>query len=235
MGYLQTIEPYYFGSVYPSILDTDTSLWLKGDNPLNTNSRWFDASPNNHILTGNATLTDNVLNGQKGYVFNGSSNYFDGGDILDIGTNSRTTYLIGRNVGANGSYFAKSLYGPGVYRWMLWRDNGVVYSNYLPYSISHTILNQFEKYKTIWDRNNNIFTHYWNDSLKGNVTNITGVYQNPYNFLIGAYNNASGTTPPISGYYLNGTICEIIFFDRLLTTDENTYVNEYLTTKYGTL
>ena len=124
MNQLQMINRMLWGGApsFPAWLATDTSLWLKGDNPLNTNTRWYDASPNNHILTGTATLTDNVLNGQKGYVFNGSSNYFDGGDILDIGLNSRTMIVVGKIITGTGTFYAKSLQGGVPLRYAFLKD-----------------------------------------------------------------------------------------------------------------
>lgn len=225
-------------SVVNSFLETDTSLWLKGDNPLNTNVRWFDSSPNNHILNGTATLTDNVLNGQKGYVFNGISNYFDGGDILDIGLNSRTMIIVSKIIGNNGSLFSKSLAGINYNRYAEVRDGGIYYSVAIttnPYDSNNyaDVSTLFCKRISVVDNLINLHYSYLNSEYKGYSSFGTGNSISNYNFLIGAYNNSIGTIPPQSGLYLNGTICEIIFLDRLLTTEEDTEINTYLNTKYG--
>lgn len=219
---------------YPSFLDTDTSLWLKGDNPLNTNIRWYDASPNNHVLNGTATLTDSVLNGQKGYVFNGSSDYFDGGDILDFGTNNRTMITIGSINSYNGCFFSKSIAQSLNNRWTLIKINGCISAYVDVPCIYYSSSNSFMNHKIIQDRSSNL-SYYVNGILKGHNSASQTDFQTSYKFLVGAYNNTSGTVPPLAGYYLNGTICEIIFFDRLLTTAETTQLNAYLTLKYGTL
>jgi PKD repeat protein len=51
--------------------------------------------------------------------------------------------------------------------------------------------------------------------------------------LIGAYNNSSGTTPPLSGYFLNGAIAEIIFYDTILNDSLRNLIEIYLRNKYA--
>jgi len=230
-------------SVVTSFLETDTSLWLKADNPLNTNVRWFDSSPNNHILTGTATLTDNVLNGQKGYTFNGISDFFDGGDILDIGLNSRRSIVIAQSNTRYGVLFGKSLWGDigGRYQmlydlnwgngfYMMFQD-GIIYKS-MQTEIS--LVPNFHKHESILNRDVDFANMTINNVERSYAPMVDAFnFQTPFNFLVGAANNIAGSTPPQAGYYLNGTICEIIFFDRNLTTDENIELDAYLLTKYG--
>jgi len=221
---------------FPPFLETDTSLWLKADNPLNTNTRWYDASPNNHVLTGTATLTNNVLNGKKGYIFNGTTNYFDGGDILDIGTNEMTLIVIAKTNNATGTFFAKSRYGAGASTFYLVKLFGEIYSAINEAFVKHNNTStNFLKLKTVRKKNDdeNKHYHYLNDVLKGSINIGLSDVSNSYNFIIGAFNSNTGGITPNLNYYLDGTICEIIRFDRLLTTAENTEINAYLNTKYG--
>lgn len=242
MNQLQMINRMLLGSKLS--LETDTSLWLKADNPLNTNIRWYDASPNNHVLNGTATLTDNVLNGQKGYVFNGSSDYFDGGDILDFGANSRTIYVIAKNNINATTLICKhnvNISVPGGYLLIQYNGMQFIYNDGASYKLNVISVrtNQFNKITVINDRSANTNTLQVSPSVGiwpiYPTVSINGSYNmnSSCNFLIGATGkNPDGGIPP-SAYFLNGTICEIIFFDRLLTTAENTEINAYLSTKYG--
>jgi PKD repeat protein len=53
-----------------------------------------------------------------------------------------------------------------------------------------------------------------------------------YDFLIGAYNNSTGSVPPVSELFLNGYICEIIIYDKPLNNIETYLVENYLRYRY---
>lgn len=238
MGYKGRVLRYY-GSP-KTILDTETSLWLKGDNPNNTNIRWYDASPNNYVLNGTATLTANVLNGQKGYDFNGSTNFFVGGDILDIGLKSRTIYAISKCRVLN-SYFGvitkatADVYSEGgwVHRGTLGAWNTVVQANNVNLITPNIAFqnNTFIKTRGIIDRTNSLLKCKYlttENTLAFNYPSIN--FNTSAKLVIGGLINSSNT---IVQNFLNGIICEIIVIDRLLTTEEDTYIQTYLNTKYG--
>ena len=80
-------------------------------------------------------------------------------------------------------------------------------------------------------------------------TNFTGsgyINQRSYTFLgdsqatttinyLGAawMANGDGTAPSEAHYFWNGTIAEVVFFNRKLTTDERAMMNHYLSKKWG--
>ncbi len=228
--------------ITPSFLLTDTSLWLKGDNPNNTDIRWYDSSPNDYILNGTATLTDNVLNSQKGYVFNGSSDFFNGGDILDHRRSDKTIYVIA-NFTKDGAVIAKSSIMGIDNRWGLGKFGNIASAYHDDTStptISTTIsLNTFHKIKEVVGRNkttpNHTFTLDGNTPISKTVISANNWDMNSnLPLLIGAYGDFSSTPlPPYSLWYHGGSICEIIILDRLLTTDESIEMDIYLNTKYG--
>lgn len=219
-------------------------LWLDGDNPLNTNSRWYDKSPNNYVISQSTavnqpTLTANLKNGHAGYVFDGTNDYFDGGNILNLGTNSNTIYIVFNMKVSNGAILSKSLYGPANSRYSVWDQSNIAFLYYENKSRDTPVFGQLNVYKIIAIINNrstntnNLYTY--GGTADNNTAPISGIYNmtSTFNFLIGAYNNSSGGIPPQPGHYLNGNINEIIFYNRLLTTAETTTVENYLRNKYA--
>ena len=79
-------------------------LWLRADNVELTDgkvSRWYDLSPNQYEIVqtnvaARPTVTENALNGQPALTFNGTSTFLTGGDILDLGTDSWTWFVVGQ-------------------------------------------------------------------------------------------------------------------------------------------
>ena len=85
-------------------------LWLRADSVELTDgkvSRWYDLSPNQYeIVQTNAAarpaVSADALNGLPAVLFNGSSDYLTGGDILDLGTDGWTWFVIGQYSNGNG-------------------------------------------------------------------------------------------------------------------------------------
>ncbi|HON18345.1 MAG TPA: PKD domain-containing protein, partial [Salinivirgaceae bacterium] len=223
------------------------ALWLSADSVLISHGKvvqWYDLSPN-HFLIQQPTATnqpqkvENGLNGRPVIRFNGTNTYLDGGDILDLGTNSHTVFLIGSRNSANGVFFAKSLSGAVSGRYALLHETNNFYFLYQDNISREIYTNQFQigrfyLIQAINNRDDAKNQLLLNSELIGEK-NINEFYEfnTDYRFLIGAYNNSTGGLPPNSNLYLNGDIAEIIIYNRLLTEQESDQIKQYLALKYG--
>ena len=220
-------------------------LWLRADSVQLTDgkvSRWYDLSPNNYVIrqtSANArpTISDSAINNYPSLQFNGSSIYLTGGDILDLGNDSWTWFVIGKtNANAwNRPYLTKTLYGPEVGRYSLSSRNLMyITTNNIEYNVSipTSAIQTSEWHMLVWENNkttlkNNI---YINGMLQGSSSFPSYNMQNSRSFLIGAYNGSNGSTPQ-TDFYLNGEIAEIIAFNNIDNTIQAS-VYHYLAERY---
>ena len=185
-------------------------LWLRADSVELTDgkvSRWFDQSPNKYeIVQPNAaarpTVTENALNGHPALTFNGTSNYLIGGDILDLGTDSWTWFVVINN-------YAKNSYVDGKSRAGGYPSKYAQSTSFFIY----TDANNQEKRNTFTLSNSSCILCWVNDksALKNifyaNGNNVSEVaiantdMQSSFEFRVGTIEN--------SGYY-KGQIAEII-------------------------
>lgn len=242
-------EPYFFrqttnGNLSISSYD-NLQLWLRADSVELTNnkvSRWYDLSNNNHLIqqtNANASPTINVtaINNKPTIQFNGSSSYLTGGNILNLGYNSWTWFVIGKNnINENNRpYFAKSLYGSEVGRYNLstkrlyyvTTDNETYNVN-----IPATAIQESSWHILIWENDREFLMNkiYVNGTLYGSSYFPNYDMQNTRSFLIGANNGTNGTIPN-ANFYLDGEIAEIIALNTVDSTLRN-QVYDYLYGKY---
>lgn len=238
-------QPYALSIFSPAQLP-DLSLWLRpdqgvvldGDNKVET---WNDQSNNNHVLTQNTStkrpvVNPNGFNGLPAMQFNGGQ-VLDGGNILNLGTTSRTMFVIGNHTTSGvGNFFAKALAAAANSRYAmnirtgnelnnLFHDNQV---QNIP--LSTTLINPSNTslFGKIVDRNNNELRSVWN-FLENTSSIAAGFNMNSaYRFLIGGYNNNTDTDEI---NFLNGTISEIIFFDNVDNTIQEKTL-KYLQSRY---
>jgi len=219
------------------------SLKVGNGNPIetwttNNNEFLFVTQP---TAANRPTLIDNVLNGKPVVRFDGVNDYLDGGDILDIGSGGQTIFLIGKSIAQNGAYISKALYGNQSNRYAIEYDKQ--WSKGFLFLHQDNIGNNSIETENNPFGNNEIITTIVNNSIKKNFLfinsllinykSISGTAMNSsYNFLLGAYNNTTGTIPPQAGYYLNGDIAEIIIYNRPLTQLERQDIENYLRMKY---
>ncbi|MGD9991923.1 MAG: PKD domain-containing protein [Salinivirgaceae bacterium] len=238
-----------------SVLGQDTllpnypglQLWLLADsvikNPDNTVSQWTDLSGNsNHLLqplsTAQPTQVNQALNNRAILRFDGTSDYLAGGDICDIAPEGATFFVVGKSNFKTGAFIAKSLAGGATKRYgVLYENNNLVYLFHSTAVANVSFAYPLGSYELITSQTDFI-------NLKNKVR-VNGLEKksltipsstdmnSSYTFLIGAYNNSSGTTPPYPGYYLNGDIAEILIYNRTLTETEITSVENYLKAKYN--
>jgi len=166
------------------------------------------------------------------------TDYLDGGNILNVGSIGQTVLLVGKSNENNGSFYAKSLSGWGYDRlYCIYENKKLTYL--IQYEEKYYMLNgttkmgSFDLFSTCIDVQNALMSFFQEDNvLKQKESEYYKKFISKYNFLIGAYNNKDGTTPPYEGLYLNGDIAEMIFYNRPLSNIERQTVENYLRSKY---
>lgn len=217
-------------------------FWINGDNgvdvDVNGNVQTLtDLSPNAYQLTQpldvkRPIFTPYGYNGHPAFTFSGNQ-FLNGGDILDIGTESRTMYVVGNMATSNQSFVAKSIAGAAAGRYAIIKDG--TQSAYLYegsglnqiYSPFNT--NNYALYKTETNRLEGRNKFSINNNLLGNIfTSTTYNMQTTFRFLIGAYSNATDNGEIL---LLSGNISEMIFLNSV-DVEENNSINQYLRYKY---
>ena len=226
-------------------------LWLDASDPTTITqssgsiSQWRDKSSSALTATGvsNPTLVANIQNGFPGISLDGSTQYFNLGNNLNMGTNQIYIFIVSKfNSTADGAIIGKSLYGSQGGRYSLLRNGamiplieaggGVVNNSGLnsDTSTSARLLNM------VWDRSTiNLYqngTSVFSVGLSDTSNLTTG-----NSLLIGAYQNGSGGTPPVAGFYMNGYIHEILMYftstGSPLGDTARQQIESYLAQKWG--
>ncbi len=212
--------------------ETYVSLW---NNIVNSG-----ISVSQPLIENSPKLIKNVeqLNNHSVLRFDGND-YLDGGNILNVGKLGQTAFVVAKSVGANGCFFAKSLAGLGNSRYYCMYENSkptfliqFTKDYYGPIGVSRT--NNYEQFSTIIDGIQGSMSFFQNKIGMQTKETFQVAYNfvSSFNFLVGAYNNTSGTLPPNTSYYLNGDIAELIFYERPLSNLERQSVENYLRSKY---
>ncbi|MBR3947641.1 MAG: PKD domain-containing protein [Bacteroidales bacterium] len=223
--------------------NSNLQLWLRADSVELTDgkvSRWYDLSPNQYeIAQTNAnarpTINESALNGNPVLQFNGTSTFLDGGDILDLETESWTWVIVGMPTNSNSwaSFFSKADRNATSGRYSLSTKTLYYFinlSNYYEISIP-----SYEQYANIWhvttwenNRLNNRNIIYKNGNTCISSAFVNSNMDNSLSFKIGSYSTDS---PHTNEYYLNGKIAEIIAFNTVDSTLRKQVYN-YLYAKY---
>lgn len=256
---LPTTHPVYYpiptsSTEFQPNLITGLALWLDGaDSSSNsmtlsgsTLTQWRDKSGT--ISTpgtafNSPTLVTNALNGRTAVQFNSaSSQYIDFGDANDMFNNQFCLFAVCNfaSTTGNGSIIAKSIQATGAGRYALIRENGVIVPvlersggvfNGSGWASTST---QVRVFTMQWDRTNLILYHNGTAVSTTAFAEAAGtVFNNSYKLLVGGYLNASATAP-VSTFYFNGVIMEIIMYLAPLTTVQRQRVENYLADKWGT-
>lgn len=205
----------------------------------NAVGQWRDKSSNRYrgISVGSPLLTPNVQARRPGVSFNGSTQYFNFGNVNNLGANQLFLFCVVKfnTSGDNGSIIAKSLQGNGGGRYSLLRVLGTL----VPLIGANAVNNagvsdtntSVRLLTMVWDRSN--ITLYQNGtSVFTTPLGDSASYTTGYPLLIGAYNNDTGSVPPASGLYFNGVICEVLQYLAPLTQTERQTVESYLAQKW---
>lgn len=238
-----TLSPTYTFTNFSPANSVNTSLWLKADagvilDASNKVQQWNDLSNNGYLISQNnatkrPTIVNNVVNGYPSLAFNGNQ-FLSGGDILDLGFNSRSFFVIGKMASSNQTLLAKSRAFNATFRYGIIKDgtnSAFLFqsdNNTSNYSTFNT--NNYALYNAFVNRNTakNHFSIN-NNSLGVSSFNSNLLFESTYRFLIGAYNNANDDGEVLM---LNGNICEIIFSDTYDST-EILKIKNYLKYKYS--
>ena len=208
-------------------------------------TQWRDKSTSALTATAsnNPTLVPNIQNGFPGISLDGSTQYFNLGNNLNMGTNQIYIFIVSKfNSTADGAIIGKSLYGSQGGRYSLLRSGaliplieaggGAVNNSGLnsDTSTSPRLLNMAWDRSTIYLYQNG--TSVFSVGLSDSSNLTTG-----NSLLIGAYQNGSGGVPPVAGLYMNGYIHEILMYmtptGSPLGDTARQQIESYLAQKWG--
>jgi PKD repeat protein len=203
------------------------SLWLKADagvslDASNLVQTWTDQSPSALQFTQTTTskrpeITASSFGGFPSLSFTAGTKFLSGGDVLDLGLNSRSFYVIGKMAATNQTFFSKTLAALAATRYGIIKDGAstaficqtdAVTQNHVYSSLNST---NFGLYNAQINRGSGQVRLFLNGlSMGSNMTNSNYNWNSSYRFLIGAYNNATDNGELLP---LNGNISEMIFID----------------------
>jgi hypothetical protein len=234
----------------PSSL-TNLALWLDatqitGYSNNQALTTWVDASPNtrSNAAVNSPTYQTNILNSQPVVRFNGGlSQYFDFGNYLNFGTAPGIAiFAVASYSNASDSSYiiAKSLYGPGLARWGLGRaytgSNAMLLANTSSsgtvYEVTYAdTATGARLHGGIWNRST--LTLYSNATQMATTAALDGGNgSNAAPLYVGAYGNGAGTGPQ-TGFYMTGTMGEVLTYSNVLTPFDRQKVEGYLGWKWG--
>lgn len=225
-------------------------LWLRADSVELTDgkvSRWYDLSPNQYeIVQTNAnarpTINESAINNLPAIQFNGTSTYLTGGDILDIGLDSWSWFIVAKYNNGNynerfvplfaGKYDRNSNWTT-TYKWAI--SGTHILLNDLSYRAISFVSNS-DSYNIfcfeLFNRQENKHKVTINSNLAASASMQTGTNNADNELPIHIGGNILLSTS-YSKSFLYGDIAEII----VVNTDDSPYRNQvynYLLNKYST-
>lgn len=211
---------------------------------------WYDQSGNtSNITQSTAGNQPRIVNAgvveRKGIkpavrFLSASSTYLNGGDILDLSELYFNWYSATDVPTANGSAFGKSAASGAASRWSFLKDDGTLsglFSDFLAQSrtaslsYSNTDYSLFEGYINKASDSNQIRKN--NSQIAVNTASIDNSSCNSsFSFFMGVYQDAAGTAP-LSGYYHNGHIGELIVYRKYWDTTERAAITSNINSYYS--
>lgn len=187
------------------------------------------------------TLITNVVgfNNHSVVRFDGND-YLDGENILNA-TLGQTAFVVAVSNNPAGALFSKAIYNGDASRYAMYYSGSYIKGqvqvgkgNSLLMLVGKNKYGQCNLFSHTIDVDSWKYTLYQDNIgvVRDNIKISTSKCSNSFNFLIGAYNNNSGTVPPNSSLFLNGDIAELIFYNRSLSNIERQSVENYLRSKY---
>ena len=245
-----------------SPLDLSPALWLDASDTSTITevggavSQWDDKSGNGNDFTqGTAanqpTTGTRTQNGLNVLDFDGTADFMVGGDILDVLTGGLTMVGVVKMdvTTGNRAFFGKSRADSTAGRYSLfWTTSGFVSGVTNSFTaLFHDTAQRAPSSDPGSGNRTDVFIHgqrvirndedtLWrNGTVVATNSSLDGTtsYDSSDEWMIGAYQSASGSTPPFAGTYLDGFIGEIIVFLEDLTDSEMGQVNSYLNDKWN--
>lgn len=223
---------------------TGNTLWLASDSAVTLNgsavSSWNDISGNGHVFSqGNGAdqpqkLTNvSALNNQSVVRFDGTSDFLNAGNILNISTNSLTSFLVAKGSGMFYSKFGNGSTPFNIYScYSIGAEEGHEMAGASYQTFSASAISDYHVLNFSMDRANSSAKLLRN--FNPLVTSaLTGISSPTYNFstsnplLLGRY-SLSGNP-----FYLNGDISEVIFYNFPLNDSLRQLVQNHLMYKYA--
>jgi hypothetical protein len=205
-------------------------------------SQWRDKTSNVYAGTGvnSPTRVANSLNGYTSVNFNGTNQYIDFGNIVNMGTSQIYIFVVSQhNSTASGAVVGKTSYRGNTGRWAMARDttSGGMYmlidpNGTTPAAPAFTDTSVAARILTgYWDRSNVFISENGTQRATAALASSTNL-SNTDPLYVAAYPNSTGTGPQ-AGLYLNGKIGEVIVYLGSLTTIERQDIEGYLAIKWG--
>lgn len=188
----------------------------------------------------NWIASENQLNAQPLIRFDGTNDFINGGDVLNIGTNSASFFIVAKsNLPTSRYFFAKALAAGEPNRFGFGHSGTeeltlVFHDNVVRNLTSQSNLN-YRLYSIIANRqtsgsNARLFSRGLQLGNTVSIANNTHNFTSNYRFLIGAYNNANDNGEI---NYLNGDIAEFIIYHSAIGDSTRTLIEQYLRHKYA--
>jgi len=186
-------------------------------------SAWPDRSANNHTIEQTAsgsrpTFKLAQMNGNPAVQFDGSDDFLNGGDILDILSNNLTMLCVAkRTSGAGGALCGKSRADAQSGRYSLLRASNALNAIFTDGAARTVAVADTSTSPRIYTQavgraaTNTLF---FDGQQQGQNAALSGTtsYDTTNSFFVGAYQSAAGSTPPLSGLYHNGDIAQVVVF-----------------------
>ena len=247
----QTIERYLSSkwniNIAVPLTIPGCSLWLDAADTTTFSfsgssiTQWRDKSITRLVGTAvnSPALLSNGLNGLQAVALNGTNQYFNFGNFLNLGTAPIHVFAVSKyDSTADGSIISKSLFGASTGRWYLSRfsgnggiefvvnaTTGTTAAVKADTSTSPRILNGS------WDRST-IALHENGRVVNSKVFADSTTLSTAHNLFVGVYNDANGTGPQ-TGTYFNGKLGEILVFQGSLTAIQRQTIESYLSNKWN--
>lgn len=202
-------------------------LWIRGDSVTDLSSNAYS------ITNTGVTITSSAINGKSAMEFNGTSAYLEVTNSVISGTGSRSIYIVYKSTRTGSGYVdaiaGKSQYGVTGTWFMVHSRNDVVGDPYLAgYADDLTGPTPDNAWKYVCvNYDGTTAKSYKNGTLANSGTKTLNTVAN--NFTIGAdtYDESS------IGRFLQGQIAEIIVYNTVLSSPDNTALNDYLVARYA--
>lgn len=182
-------------------------------------SAWPDRSANNHTVSQSTaasqpTFRTNQLNGNPVVRFDGSADFLNGGDILDVLDRGVTMICVAKiSSGASAALCGKSRAASASGRFSLAKDSGTFLSIFSDSEARNATVSDSSttfRINTMAVNRANTNTLFFDGAQKAQNANLIGTtsYNTADQFFIGAYQSSSGTTP--AQLFLNGDISQVV-------------------------